>query len=150
MKVGIGFDIHPFVKNRKLFLGGVEIPFSMGLKGHSDGDALIHAIIDAILGAKAKGDKGKFFPDTDEEFRGISSLKLLEKTMQITKAKIINLDCVVICEKPKIAPFYEKMKKKLAKVLKVSPRTISIKSTRMEGLGIKDKGIACFACCLIK
>lgn len=150
MKVGIGFDVHPFVKGRPLFLGGVKIPFKMGLLGHSDGDALLHAIIDAILGACGKGDKGKFFPDTDAKYEGISSVKLLEETLKITAAEIINLDSIIFCEKPRMSAYYGKMKKKIASILKIPQKNVSIKATRPEGLSIKDKGIACFVACLVK
>ena len=150
MRVGIGFDVHPFEKNKPLFLGGVKIPFDRGLKGHSDGDALIHAIMDAILGASGKGDKGKHFPDTDPRYKGISSLKLLKKTMEITKARITNIDCVVFCEKPNVSRYYGKMKKKISAVLKIPENLVSIKATRPEGLSLRGDGIACFAVCLIE
>ncbi|PIU18905.1 MAG: 2-C-methyl-D-erythritol 2,4-cyclodiphosphate synthase [Elusimicrobia bacterium CG08_land_8_20_14_0_20_44_26] len=150
MKVGIGFDVHPFVKARPLYLGGVKIKCDRGLKGHSDGDALIHSIIDAVLGASGKGDKGKYFPDTDPEYKDISSSELLNQALKIAKAQIINIDCIVFCEKPKISVYYEKMKKNIAGILKIDKNLVSIKATRPEGLSLKEDGIACFCACLIE
>ncbi len=150
MKIGIGFDVHPFVEGRPLYLGGVKIDFKKGLKGHSDGDALVHSIIDAILGASGAGDKGKFFPDTDEKYRNISSLKLLEETMKIARAKILNVDCVVFCEEPKISGYYEEMKENISEILKIEKSRVSVKATRPEGLSLAGDGIACFSACLIE
>ncbi|MCD6413728.1 MAG: 2-C-methyl-D-erythritol 2,4-cyclodiphosphate synthase [Elusimicrobia bacterium] len=150
MKIGIGFDVHPFVEGRPLFLGGVKIGFEKGLKGHSDGDALIHSIIDALLGASGLGDKGRYFPDTDRKYKNISSLKLLAETMKITKAKVVNVDCVIFCEKPKISGYYEAMKEKISRILKIGKNLVSIKATRPEGLSLAGEGIACFSACLIE
>ncbi|PIX76823.1 MAG: 2-C-methyl-D-erythritol 2,4-cyclodiphosphate synthase [bacterium (Candidatus Ratteibacteria) CG_4_10_14_3_um_filter_41_18] len=150
MKVGIGYDIHKLVKGRKLILGGIEIKFSKGLSGHSDGDVLTHAIIDAILGALGKGDIGKHFPDTDSRYKNISSLVLLKETMKLltkSKYRINNLDTVIIAEKPKIASYSGKIEERLASVLKVKKEFINIKAKTNEGLGEigKGKAIACFA-----
>ncbi|MEA2082002.1 MAG: 2-C-methyl-D-erythritol 2,4-cyclodiphosphate synthase [Elusimicrobiota bacterium] len=150
MKVGIGFDVHPLVSGRPLYLGGVKLPSDKGLKGHSDGDALIHAVMDALLGAAGKGDKGKHFPDTDPKFSGISSVKLLRETMKITKARVVNIDCIVFAEKPHLSKYYGKIKTKLAALLKIKKSAVSVKATRPEGLGIAGEGIACFCACLIE
>ncbi len=151
MRIGIGYDVHRFVEGRKFILGGVEIPYKKGLLGHSDGDALCHAIADAILGAKNLGDIGKYFPDTDSEIKGISSLKILEKVKEISNAKIINIDAVIVCEEPKISPYLDVMREKISDVLKVDKSAISIKVKRGEGLGFvgKGEGIVCYAVCLI-
>ena len=150
MKVGIGYDIHKLVKGRKLILGGIEIKFSKGLSGHSDGDVLTHAIIDAILGALGKGDIGKHFPDTDSRYKNISSLVLLKETMKLltkSKYRINNLDTAIIAEKPKIASYSGKIEERLASVLKIKKEFINIKAKTNEGLGEigKGKAIACFA-----
>ncbi|MBA3066552.1 2-C-methyl-D-erythritol 2,4-cyclodiphosphate synthase [bacterium] len=150
MKVGIGFDVHPLEGGIPLYLGGVRINSDKGLKGHSDGDALIHAVMDALLGAAGKGDKGKYFPDTDPKFKGISSVKLLAETMKITAAKVVNIDCVVFAEKPHLSKYYGKIQTKLAALLKIKKSAVSVKATRPEGLGIAGTGIACFCACLIK
>ncbi|MDO9513666.1 MAG: 2-C-methyl-D-erythritol 2,4-cyclodiphosphate synthase [Elusimicrobiota bacterium] len=150
MRVGIGFDVHPLKKGITLYLGGVKIPSDRGLQGHSDGDALIHAVIDALLGASGKGDKGKYFPDTDPKLKGISSLKLLAETMKITKAKVVNIDCIVFAEKPHLSKHYGKIRSKLASLLKIPKSAVSVKATRPEGLGIAGAGIGCFCACLIK
>ncbi|MCD6310840.1 MAG: 2-C-methyl-D-erythritol 2,4-cyclodiphosphate synthase [Elusimicrobia bacterium] len=150
MRVGIGFDVHPLKKGIPLYLGGVKIASDRGLKGHSDGDALIHAVMDALLGAAGKGDKGKYFPDTEPEFKGISSVKLLAATMKITKAKVVNIDCIVFAEKPHLAKYYGKIRTGLAALLKIKKAAVSVKATRPEGLGIAGTGIACFCACLIE
>lgn len=150
MKVGIGFDIHPFVAGRPFYLGGVKIDFKKGLAGHSDGDALIHSIIDALLGAASSGDKGKHFPDTDPKYKNISSVKLLEKTMNISKVKVINVDCVILCGRPHLSKYYSRMRSVLAKVLKIKRDSVSVKATRPEGIGIGNEGLACFCACLIE
>ncbi len=149
-KVGIGYDIHKLVKGRKLILGGVEIKFSQGLLGHSDGDALTHAIIDAILGALGKGDIGKHFPDTARRYKNISSIILLKETMKLlakNKCKINNLDTIIIAESPKIAPHTEKIKERLAPILKINKELINIKAKTNEGIGEigKGKAITAFA-----
>ena len=150
IKVGIGYDIHKLVKGRKLILGGVEIKFSQGLLGHSDGDVLIHAIIDALLGAIGKGDIGKHFPDTESRYKNISSIILLKETMKLlakNKYKINNLDTIIIAESPKIAPYTEKIKEKLAPILKINKELINVKAKTNEGLGEigQGKSIVSFA-----
>ena len=155
IKVGIGYDIHKLVQGRKLILGGVEIKFPQGLLSHSDGDALTHAIIDALLGATGKGDIGKHFPDTDSRYKNISSIILLKETMKLlakNKYKINNLDTIIIAENPKIAPYTEKIKEKLAPILKINKELINVKAKTNEGLGEigKGKAIAAFALVSIK
>jgi len=155
IKIGIGYDIHRLEENRKLYLGGIEIPFHKGLIGHSDGDVLIHAIIDAILGALGEKDIGQLFPDTDPEYKGISSLKLLEKVIRIAKnkkAKILNIDSVIIAEEPKLSPYINSMKKILSYVLELEENSIGIKAKTNEGLGEigEGKAIATYAIALIE
>ncbi len=143
MRVGIGYDVHPLVEGRKLILGGVEIPFEKGLKGHSDADALLHAIGDALLGALALGDLGKHFPDTDPRFKGISSLKLLEeigKKIEEHHYEVVNIDSIIIAEKPKLAAFIPQMIQNIEECLKLKPSSVSVKATREEGLGFTGKG----------
>ena len=138
MRVGLGYDVHRLVENRKLILGGVEIPFEKGLLGHSDADVLIHAIMDSLLGACALGDIGKHFPDTDDTFKDISSLSLLEETGKlISKAgyKVNNIDATIIAQKPKMLPHIEHMRKNISKALNIDINNINIKATTEEGLG---------------
>ena len=147
MRVGTGYDVHAFAKNRKLILGGVEIPFERGLMGHSDADVLLHSIMDALLGACALADIGKYFPDTDENYRGISSLILLEKVGDLIGSEgyeICNIDATVIAERPKIAPYIHQMIKHIAEVLKIQEDKVNIKATTTEGLGFigREEGIA--------
>lgn len=137
-KIGLGVDIHPFAKDRKLILGGVEIPFEVGLLGHSDADVLAHAIMDAILGALCEGDIGQHFPDTDPMYKGISSLRLLslvEKMMRNKGYKIKNLDTVIIAESPKLVPYFQKIKENLSSTLKTKPHKINLKATTSEKIG---------------
>lgn len=136
-RIGIGYDIHRLVENRKLILGGVEIPFEMGLLGHSDADVLLHAICDAILGAAALGDIGKHFPDNNPEYSDISSLTLLERVRELVEVKYVvgNIDAVIIAEKPKLAPFIDSMRCNIADVLNIQKEQFSIKATTNEGLG---------------
>ncbi len=148
MRVGIGYDVHKLVEGRKLILGGVEIPFEKGLLGHSDGDVLLHAICDALLGAAGKGDIGRHFPDTDPEYKDISSLILLEKVKGLIKEyRINNIDSIVIAQEPKLAPYLEKMKENIAQVLKIGKSKINIKPTTTEKLGPlgRGEGIAAYA-----
>lgn len=154
MRVGLGYDVHRLVKGRKLILGGVDIPHSLGLLGHSDGDVLLHAICDAILGAAASGDIGIHFPNTDPRFKDISSLTLLEETHEIIKGKgfmVKNIDVTIVAEQPRIAEIIPLMKEKIAKVLKIKREDISIKATTNEGLGFvgREEGIAAFAVALV-
>ncbi|MCK4358660.1 MAG: 2-C-methyl-D-erythritol 2,4-cyclodiphosphate synthase [Candidatus Cloacimonetes bacterium] len=155
MRIGFGYDVHPLVKDRKLVLGGVEIPFEKGLLGHSDGDALIHAIIDALFGAAGLGDIGSHFPDTDSKYKDISSLILLEETGKILANKefyIINIDSTIVLEKPKLQKYIPSMKSNIADKLDIEIGQISIKATREEGLGFvgKGEGIKVYAVALIK
>ncbi len=146
-RIGIGYDSHKFVEGRKLFLGGVEIPCGYGLLAHSDGDVLIHALIDAILGALNLGDIGMFFPDTDPHYKDIRSTILLQKINDLLSernTKIINIDSVLMLEMPKISPYTEEMKNMLSQILKIQKERISIKAKTNEGMGFvgKKEGIA--------
>lgn len=150
MRVGIGFDVHQLVEGRKLILGGVEIPFPKGLAGYSDGDVLLHAMGDALLGAAGQGDIGQHFPDYNPQYRGISSLILLERICGIIRRDhfiINNIDSVIVAEKPRLSPYLEGMKDKLAPILKISEKLINIKATTTEGLGFagREEGIAAYA-----
>ncbi len=153
-RIGIGHDIHALVEGRELWLGGVKIPFDRGLKGHSDADALVHAIMDAMLGALALGDIGCLFPDTDPAFKGIASLRLLSIVCEKTAAagyRVGNLDCMIHCERPKIAPHRETMRKILAETMAIEPERISIKAGTNEGFDAVGQGraIACQAIVLM-
>ena len=155
MRIGFGYDVHPLVEDRKLILGGVEIPFEKGLEGHSDADVLLHAICDGILGALGEGDIGKHFPNTDPQFKGISSLQLLRAVaVKMAEEKFIlgNLDSTVVAERPKIGPFIPQMKEQIAGALRISPQRINIKATTSEGLGFigEGKGMAAYAVVLLK
>lgn len=143
MRVGLGYDVHKLVENRKLILGGVEIPYERGLLGHSDADVLLHAIMDALLGAAALGDIGKHFPDTDDRYKGISSIKLLEEVGKLLEENMFiinNIDATVIAQRPKIGPYREKMVKNIAKALRIEENLINIKATTEEGLGFTGSG----------
>lgn len=138
MRIGLGYDVHKLVENRKLILGGVEIPYEKGLLGHSDADVLIHAIIDSLLGACALGDIGKHFPDTDNNFKGISSILLLEKTGKLifeAGYKVNNIDATIIAQKPKMLPYIKNMRENISKALSININSINIKATTEEGLG---------------
>ncbi|MCX7796775.1 MAG: 2-C-methyl-D-erythritol 2,4-cyclodiphosphate synthase [bacterium] len=152
MRVGIGYDVHPIVKGRKLFLGGIEIPSDFGLYGHSDADVLIHAISDAILGAVGLPDIGYFFPNTPE-YKDISSCVILEEVKKkiVKEYTIINIDSVIIAEKPKISPYVDMMKERLASILEINPRAIGIKATTNERLGFigREEGIVAIAVALV-
>ncbi|RME61916.1 MAG: 2-C-methyl-D-erythritol 2,4-cyclodiphosphate synthase [Candidatus Dadabacteria bacterium] len=154
-RVGLGFDIHPFSERRKLILGGVEIPESRGLKGHSDADVLLHAVIDALLGASGQGDIGEHFPDTKEEFKDINSTELVSKIYNLITEKgwsIVNIDCVVIAEKPKISPYKEKIKKAISSLLKIPKENVNVKAATSEKLGAlgREEGIAAQCVVLLK
>ncbi len=143
MKIGHGFDAHKLVADRKLILGGVTIPYMLGLLGHSDADVLTHALIDAIIGALGEGDIGTHFPDDNNSFKDISSLKLLEKTIALAQSKkmrIENGDITVICQKPKLAPFIAEMRQNLADICKVEKNAINIKATTTESMGFAGRG----------
>lgn len=155
MRVGIGFDVHKLVEGRKLYLGGVEIPFEKGLLGHSDGDVLIHAISDALLGAAGLPDIGELFPDTDPEIRGISSLRILSRVRKMISEKgfsIAGLDSVIICERPKLAPYKEGIKSRIAEILEIDAFKVSVKGKTAEGLGVlgSEEAIASFAVAIIE
>ena len=152
MFAGIGYDIHRLVPGRKLILGGVEIPFEKGLLGHSDADVLLHAVIDALLGATGLGDIGVHFSDTDSEFKDISSLTLLERTYTMIKEKgyaVRNIDSTVFAEAPKLSPYREEIRKKIAKVVEIDAERVNIKATTTEGLGIIGKGEGIAAMCVV-
>ena len=155
MRIGTGYDVHRLVAGRRLFLGGVEIPFDKGLLGHSDGDVLIHAICDAILGAISEGDIGTHFPDSDESIKGIESIKILTYVRELVKKKgyrINNVDAVIIAEEPKISPYREKITARLAEVLEIGETSVSIKGKTTEGLGFtgRKEGIAAQAAALLE
>jgi len=155
MSIGFGFDVHPLVKKRRLILGGVEIPFARGLKGHSDADVLIHAIGDAILGALGEGDLGKHFPDTDHRYKDISSLILLKKIHKLAQKKgyrVKHLDSTVVAERPKLVYYIDAMETRIAEILKVEKERINVKATTTEGLGFtgRGEGIAAYAVVLLE
>ena len=142
-KIGFGYDVHKFAENRKLILGGVEIPFDKGLEGHSDADALLHAICDALLGALALGDIGKHFPDTDIRYKNAESAIFLRESYKLVKEKgykLGNIDSTVILEKPKLMPHIDKMRERIANVLNVSVDLVSIKATTSEKMGFVGSG----------
>ena len=142
MRIGLGYDVNKLVENRKLILGGVEIPYEKGLLGHSDADVLLHAIMDSLLGACALGDIGKHFPDTDDRFKGISSIKLLEETAKLINNKgyaVNNIDATIIAQKPKMLPHIELMRKNISAALNIDIEQINIKATTEEGLGFTGK-----------
>jgi 2-C-methyl-D-erythritol 2,4-cyclodiphosphate synthase len=154
-RIGFGYDIHRLAKARTLVLGGVEIPHPTGLLGHPDGDALVHAVIDALLGAMGGDDIGRLFPDTDPAYRGIRSVELLRRVMLRLKRdrmKIVHLDTVIVARAPKIAPHVESMKDVLCPVLGIPKRALAIKAKTNEGLGLIGRGqaIACWAVALIQ
>lgn len=149
-RFGMGYDVHRLVKNRKLILGGVEVAHELGLLGHSDADVLLHAIADALLGAAAQGDIGKHFPDTDMQYKNVSSLVLLEKVRDIIAGAgyaIGNVDATIVAQKPKLAPFILQMNKNIANALNVSIEQVNVKATTTEGLGFagSEAGIAAYA-----
>lgn len=143
MRIGMGYDVHRLVEGRKLILGGVEIPYEKGLLGHSDADVLLHAVMDALLGAAALGDIGRHFPDTDPEYEGASSIKLLEhvgKLICVKGYKVGNIDATIIAQKPKMAPHIEEMVKNVAMTLGIDTDQVNIKATTEEGLGFTGTG----------
>ena len=155
MRIGIGYDVHKLVDDRKLFIGGIEIPYEKGLLGHSDADVLIHAIMDSILGALALRDIGYHFPDTDNEYKDIDSKILLNRVYEIMKGKnykIGNIDSVIACQKPKLTPYIDDMKKVIAEILNTDVENISIKATTTEKLGFigRGEGISSEAVCLLE
>ena len=155
MKIGHGYDVHRLAENRRLVIGGVEIPFAKGLLGHSDADALLHAITDALLGAAALGDIGKHFPDNDNAFKDIDSRVLLRRVVELITAKgykISNIDATILAEAPKMAPHIEAMRQNIAADCGLDISRINVKATTEEGLGFtgEGKGIAAHAVCLLE
>ena len=155
MRIGHGYDVHRLVEGRKLILGGVEIPFEKGLDGHSDADVLVHAVMDALLGAAALGDIGKLFPDNDDAYLGADSVELLKKVRDILQEhgwKPGNLDATVIAQRPKLAPYIDTMRKQIADVLETDAENVSVKATTEERLGFtgSGEGISAHAVCLIE
>lgn len=155
MRIGSGYDVHKLVEGRKLILGGVEIQHHNGLLGHSDADVLIHAIMDALLGACALGDIGRHFPDTSDEFKGISSIILLKRVLDLIQNKgycIMNIDATIVAQKPKLAPHIDLMRKNIAEALNTDIDNINIKATTEEKLGFtgREEGISAQAVCLLE
>jgi len=155
MRIGIGYDVHALVEGRKLIIGGVDIPFERGLLGHSDADVLVHAIMDSILGALGEGDIGKHFPDTDEQYKDISSLILLERVYNIMKEakyKIGNIDSIIVAQRPKMAPYINEMRSNISKVLNTDISNINVKATTTEKLGFegKEEGIGSYSVCILE
>ena len=154
IRVGIGYDVHRLVANRRFIMGGVDIPFEKGLLGHSDADVLTHAVCDAILGAAALGDIGQHFPDSDPTYKSINSLILLKKVVGLISSDfdIENIDSTIICQRPKLAPHIPEMRNRLASILQVSLNQVNIKATTSEGLGFVgvEKGIAAQAICALR
>ncbi len=154
MRIGNGYDVHRLVEDRKLILGGVEIPYEKGLLGHSDADVLLHAIMDALLGAAALGDIGKHFPDTDPAYKGANSMELMAHVKKLIEEQsyfIENIDCTIIAQRPKLAPYIAAMKINIARVLGIQPGQVNVKATTEEGLGFTGQGlgIAASAVCLL-
>jgi len=154
IRAGLGYDLHRLVKGRRFLLGGIEIPFNKGEDGHSDGDALSHAVIDALLGAGALGDIGGMFPPSDPAYKDACSMKLLRDAYALVKNsgwKILNLDCVIICEKPKVLPYRDAIRKSLAETLEISADCVFLKGKTAEGLGAAGKGkaVESYVVCLL-
>lgn len=154
MRVGLGYDVHAFAPGRKLILGGVEVPHHQGLDGHSDADVLAHAVSDALLGAICGGDIGKLFPDTDPAYKGANSLKLLSEVAQLVRSsgfEIIDIDCVIAAQAPKLSPYREEMRKNLAKACGIEVDNLGVKATTTEHLGFegREEGISAQAVALV-
>ena len=154
MRIGLGYDIHRLIYGRKLVLGGVTIPHEKGLLGHSDADVLVHAVCDALLGAAGLNDIGFHFPDSDPEFKGISSIKLLSQTSRMLKKKgfrVVNIDSTVFAQAPKLSPYKNEMEKNIARIINIAPDRVNVKATTTEGLGIigKEDGMAAMCIALI-
>ena len=155
MRIGHGYDVHRLTEGRDLILGGVKIPFEKGLLGHSDADVLLHAVADALLGAAAKGDIGVLFPDSDPAFAGADSLLLLQRVVLTVNAagfRVGNIDCTVLCQRPKLRPYIDTMRKNIALACGVGVERVSVKATTEEGLGFtgRGEGIAAHAVCLLE
>lgn len=154
MRVGMGYDVHKLTEGRRLIIGGVEIPYEKGLLGHSDADVLLHAIMDALLGAAALGDIGKHFPDTEEEYKGADSLVLLEKVGKLLSENMFyveNIDATIIAQKPKMRPYIDEMRKNIAGALGILIEQVNVKATTEEGLGFtgSGEGISSQAICML-
>ncbi len=154
IRIGQGFDVHQFAEGRPLIIGGIEIPYHVGLLGHSDADVLLHTISDALLGAVAKGDIGKHFPDTAQEFKDADSAELLKQVWNMVKAdgyELSNVDCTIIAQKPKMAPYIEAMRERIAALLEVNISQVNVKATTTEKLGFtgREEGIAAQAAVLV-
>lgn len=154
MRVGMGYDVHRLVENRKLIIGGVEIPYEKGLLGHSDADVLLHAVSDALLGAAALGDIGKHFPDTEEKWKGADSMNLLERVGEMLEEKMFfveNIDATIIAQAPKMRPYIDTMRENIARVLHLNVEQVNIKATTEEGMGFtgEGKGISAQAICMV-
>ncbi len=144
MRIGHGYDVHRLVEGRRLILGGIEIPYEKGLLGHSDADVLTHALMDSLLGAAALGDIGKLFPDSDPRYAGADSVELLHEVCRVIKEagyQVGNVDCTVIAQRPKLAPFIPQMREKLASAMEIAPDRVSVKATTEEGLGFSGEGL---------
>ena len=142
-RIGQGFDVHQLTEGRPLIIGGIEIPYEKGLMGHSDADVLLHTVADACLGAIGEGDIGRHFPDTDPEFKDADSAKLLEHVWNLVKAKgyeLVNADCTIIAQRPKMAPYVEKMRERIAQLLETNIENINVKATTTERLGFTGRG----------
>lgn len=155
MRIGHGYDVHRLVEGRKLILGGVEVPHTLGLLGHSDADVLTHAVMDALLGAAALGDIGRHFPDTDPAYKGADSLVLLDHVMALLEKagwQVGNVDATILAQKPKLAPYISQMRDNLARRMKVAPEQVNVKATTEEKLGFTgaEEGIAAHAVCLLE
>jgi 2-C-methyl-D-erythritol 2,4-cyclodiphosphate synthase len=155
MRVGLGYDAHRLVAGRPLILGGVDIPYHLGLEGHSDADVLTHALMDALLGAVGAGDLGRHFPDSDPVYRHISSLILLERIMEVVERlgfKPVNVDAVIVAQAPQLSPHFPQMKGRLAPILGLAPENVNLKATTTEGMGFsgKGEGIAAYAVVLVE
>ena len=154
-RIGNGYDVHRLIKGRKLILGGVDIPHGLGLDGHSDADVLCHALCDSLLGACGAGDLGKYFPDTDNKWKGVSSLVLLKKSGELVAERgfqISNIDTTIVAQQPKIGPHIESMTTNISETLKIDPTQINIKATTTERLGFtgREEGIAAYAVALLQ
>ncbi len=155
MRIGIGYDVHPLVKGRKLVLGGVHIPFKSGLSGHSDADVLVHSISDALLGAAGLRDIGFYFPPTEDEYRDISSLKLLSQVGEMVKERgktISNIDATLVVQHPRVSPYIDEMRKRISQTLGITAEQVGVKATTSEGLGFtgRGEGIASYAVALLE
>jgi len=151
MRIGSGYDVHRLVDGRDLIIGGVKIPYEKGLLGHSDADVLLHAVMDSLLGAAALGDIGKHFPDTDEAYRGISSLELLKRVRKLIEDKLYvieNIDATIIAQKPKMAPYIPAMVKNIADALGIEESQVNVKATTEEGLGFTGEGLGISSSCV--